>query len=107
MSVRVLIADDEPPARSRLRAMLAGHPDYDVIGEAGDGAEAVDVMLRERPNLVFLDIKMPELDGFEVLEALGAAEGPIPAIVFVTAFDEFALKAFEVGALDYLLKPFD
>ncbi|HVT39346.1 MAG TPA: LytTR family DNA-binding domain-containing protein [Gemmatimonadaceae bacterium] len=107
MSPRVLIADDEPPARSRVRTMLAGRADYEVIAEVGDGAEAVDVMLRDQPDLVFLDIKMPELDGFEVLQALETAEGVIPAIVFVTAFDAFAVKAFEVGALDYLLKPFD
>jgi two-component system LytT family response regulator len=107
MSIRVVVADDEPPARVRVRAMLAGHPDYEIIAEVGDGAEAVDAMLREQPDLVFLDIKMPELDGFEVLQTLQAAEGVIPAIVFVTAFDQFAVKAFEVGALDYLLKPFD
>lgn len=107
MKVRVLIVDDEPPARARVHAMLAAHDQCEVIGEAGDGADAADTILRESPDLVFLDIKMPELDGFEVIEALAALEGSTPAIVFVTAFDQYALKAFEVGALDYLLKPFD
>ncbi|MEP6493487.1 MAG: LytTR family DNA-binding domain-containing protein [bacterium] len=107
MNIRVLIADDEPPARARVRAMLSAHEHCEVSGEAADGAEAADMILRDCPDLVFLDIKMPELDGFEVLDALRIGEGPTPAIVFVTAFDQFALKAFEVGALDYLLKPFD
>ncbi|MEP6733694.1 MAG: LytTR family DNA-binding domain-containing protein [bacterium] len=107
MSPRVLIADDEPPARVRVRAMLASHPTYEIISEVGDGAAAVDVMLSERPDIVFLDIRMPELDGFEVIDALISASGAMPAIVFVTAYDAFAVKAFEVGALDYLLKPFD
>ena len=105
--MRILICDDEPPARTRVRAMLAGHEGYEIVGEAGDGAAAVDVMLRECPDIVFLDIKMPELDGFEVVDALEAQNGIAAAIVFVTAYDAFALKAFEVGALDYLLKPFD
>jgi len=107
MNIRVLIVDDEPPARARVRAMLAAHDRYEVSGEAGDGAEAADMILRDCPDLVFLDIKMPELDGFDVLQALTSIEGATPAIVFVTAYDQFALKAFEVGALDYLLKPFD
>lgn len=107
MKIRVLIVDDEPPARARVRAMLAAHEQYTVSGEASDGAQAADLILSESPDLVFLDIKMPELDGFEVLEALASVEGTTPVIVFVTAFDQFALKAFEVGALDYLLKPFD
>lgn len=104
---RVLIADDEPPAVARVRAMLEGRAEYQVVGVASDGAEAVDLLLREQPDLVFLDIKMPKLDGFEVLEALRALHATPPAIVFVTAFDDFAVKAFDVGALDYLLKPFD
>ncbi len=87
--------------------MLAAHDDCAIIGEADNGADAVDLILRERPDLVFLDIKMPELDGFEVLSALTELDGLVPGIVFVTAFDAFAVKAFEVGALDYLLKPFD
>ena len=108
LPVRVVIADDEPLARERVRSMLVGRPNYVVVGEAGDGTEAVDVILREHPDVVFLDVKMPELDGFEVVEAIdGTQEHGPPAIVFVTAFGEYAVKAFEVRALDYLLKPFD
>jgi two-component system LytT family response regulator len=107
-SVRVIIADDEPLARERVRSMLAGRPEYAIVGEAADGAEAVELIVREHPDIVFLDIKMPELDGFEVVDALEAdSDHPPPAIVFVTAFGEYAVKAFEVRALDYLLKPFD
>jgi two-component system LytT family response regulator len=106
--VRVVIADDEPLARERVRSMLAGRPEYAIVGEAADGAEAVELIVREHPDVVFLDIKMPELDGFEVVEALEAdPDHASPAIVFVTAFGEYAVKAFEVRALDYLLKPFD
>ncbi|HKW49544.1 MAG TPA: LytTR family DNA-binding domain-containing protein [Gemmatimonadaceae bacterium] len=112
---RIVIADDEPLARQRIRAFLDERDDVVIVGEARDGAEAIDVILREQPDIVFLDVKMPELDGFEVvagLEAMNQAEAdrparPLPAIVFVTAFGEFAVKAFEVRALDYLLKPFD
>src|SRR5689334_20353278 len=110
---RILIADDEPLARQRIRSMLDDRVDVVVVGEARDGAEAVDMILRETPDIVFLDVKMPELDGFEVIAALEGmqeshdADEPLPAIIFVTAFGEFAVKAFEVRALDYLLKPFD
>ena len=107
MTIRVLVADDEPPARARVRAMLQNRPGYRIVGEAGDGAAAVDVVVREAPDLIFLDVTMPQLDGFEVIDALEATGGVVPTIVFVTAFDEFALRAFEVGAIDYLLKPFD
>jgi len=107
MTTRVLVADDEPPARARVRAMLQDRPGYRIVGEAGDGAAAVDLVVREAPDLVFLDVTMPQLDGFEVIAALEATGGVVPTIVFVTAFDEFALHAFEVGAIDYLLKPFD
>ena len=106
--VRIVIADDEPLARERVRSMLASRLDCTIVGEAGDGAQAVELILREHPDVVFLDVKMPELDGFEVVEALDGASGHAPpAIVFVTAFGEYAVKAFEVRALDYLLKPFD
>ena len=110
--LRVAIADDEPLARQRIRSMLVDRQDCVVVGEARDGREAVELMLAERPDLLFLDIKMPELDGFEVIEALeslddGSGASALPAIVFVTAFDQFAVKAFEVRAVDYLLKPFD
>jgi two-component system LytT family response regulator len=86
--------------------MLSGRSECEVVGEAADGAEAVDLIVRERPDLVFLDVKMPELDGFEVIAALEEASA-VPAIVFVTAFSDYAVKAFEVRAIDYLLKPFD
>ncbi|HEY7233347.1 MAG TPA: LytTR family DNA-binding domain-containing protein [Gemmatimonadaceae bacterium] len=113
---RIVIADDEPLARQRIRSMLDDREDVEIVGEARDGAEAVDIILRDRPDVVFLDVKMPELDGFETIAALEAiVEGAekrgtaraLPAIIFVTAFGEFAVKAFEVRALDYLLKPFD
>jgi two-component system LytT family response regulator len=106
MSLRVLIADDEPPARVRVQAMLASHPECEVVADVGDGTAAVNAILDTHPDIVFLDIKMPELDGFEVLQALDATSAR-PAIVFVTAYDAFAVAAFDVGALDYLLKPFD
>ena len=109
---RILIADDEPLARQRIRSMLDDRADVMVVGEARDGAEAVDMILRDAPDIVFLDVKMPELDGFEVIAALeelrrASPKEAMPAIVFVTAFGEFAVKAFEVRAIDYLLKPFD
>jgi DNA-binding LytR/AlgR family response regulator len=100
--MRTLIVDDEAPARERLKRLLAGIEGIELVGEAADGTAAVEMIERERPDLVLLDIQMPGLDGFEVLEAL---ECP-PPIVFVTAYDEYAIHAFEVNALDYLLKPF-
>jgi two-component system, LytTR family, response regulator len=106
-ATRIVIADDEPIARDRVRSMLTGRPEYEIVGEAGDGAQAVELILGTQPDVVFLDVKMPELDGFEVLEALEADGAGAPAIIFVTAFGEYAVKAFEVRALDYLLKPFD
>ncbi len=105
MKIRALIVDDEPLARARLRALLADEPDVEVVGECGDGLEAVAAVQDLTPDLLFLDVQMPTLDGFGVLEALEA--GPMPAIIFVTAYDRYALRAFEVHALDYLLKPFD
>jgi two-component system LytT family response regulator len=105
MTLRVVIVDDEAVARSRLRRLLAEHRDVVIAGEAADGRAAVDVILTHRPDLVFLDIRMPELDGFEVLAALGADE--VPAVVFVTAFSAHATKAFDVNALDYLMKPYE
>ncbi|HXE57804.1 MAG TPA: LytTR family DNA-binding domain-containing protein [Gemmatimonadales bacterium] len=107
---RVVIADDEPFARERLRMLLAPHDGWTVVAECEHGAEAVEAILRERPDLVFLDVRMPELSGLEVAEALEArlrGSARVPAVVFVTAHEEFALKAFEVRALDYLLKPVD
>lgn len=101
--VRTLIVDDEPLARDKLRAFLARHPEFEVAGEAGDGLSAARMIDDERPDLIFLDIQMPEMDGFEVLSAVEIE--PLPYIIFVTAFDHYAVQAFEVGAIDYLLKP--
>jgi two-component system LytT family response regulator len=103
--LRVLVVDDEPLAREKLRLLLEGEPDVEIAGESADGRSAVADILRLRPDVVFLDVQMPELDGFGVLEAL---EGPPPpGVVFVTAYDKHAVRAFEVHAIDYLLKPFD
>lgn len=105
MNLRVLVVDDERHAREKLLGHLREERGVEIVGEAGNGLEAVEVINRLKPNLVFLDVQMPGLDGFEVIEAVGAAD--MPAVVFVTAFDEHALHAFEVEAVDYLLKPFD
>jgi two-component system LytT family response regulator len=105
MKIKTLIVDDESLARERLRQLLQDHPEIEVIGECADGKEAVTALERDPPDLVFLDIQMPELDGFEVLQTIRAE--PMPVIVFVTAYNQFALRAFEVHAVDYLLKPFD
>jgi two-component system LytT family response regulator len=102
--MRVLIADDEPLARRGIRQLLQAHPDVTVVGEARHGAEAARMLEALSPDLVFLDVQMPEMDGFEVLKALGSAR-ELPAVIFVTAYDEFAVKAFEAHALDYLVKP--
>jgi len=103
--VRVVVADDEPLVRRGLRMFIGAEQGLSLVGEARNGPEAVDVIRAERPDLVFLDVQMPELDGFGVLESL---EGePLPAVVFVTAYDEYAIRAFDVHAVDYLLKPFD
>ncbi len=104
MSIRTLLVDDERPARRKMQRFLDASPDFEVIGEAADGEEAIAAIARSRPDLVFLDVQMPKLDGFAVASALTP---PLPEIVFVTAHDQFALKAFEVHALDYLLKPYD
>lgn len=105
MKVRTLIADDELLARERLRQLLADEPEIDLVAECADGREAVTEIREKKPELIFLDIQMPELDGFAVLDAINLE--PMPIIVFVTAHDKFALRAFEVHAVDYLLKPFD
>ena len=102
MGLRCLIVDDETPARQRLRRLLSGLADLEVIGEAGDGLSALEKIAALRPDLVFLDIDLPELDGLAVAEAL-PLDGP--AVIFVTAYDEHALKAFELSAIDYLVKP--
>ncbi len=102
--IRAMIVDDEPPARRNLRALLKRDPEVELIKECGNGKDAVESIRALAPDLVFLDVQMPELDGFAVLERL--AGQPLPVIIFVTAYDQYALKAFEVSALDYLLKPF-
>jgi len=103
-ALTAVIADDEPLARERIRTLLAGFPEVVLVGEARDGNEAVAKVREVKPSLLFLDVQMPERDGFGVLEKLSPAA--TPAVVFVTAYDTFALKAFEVHAVDYLLKPF-
>jgi len=103
--IRALIVDDEPIARAGIRKLLDAEHDVSVVGECRDGAEAVERIRMERPDLLFLDVQMPELNGFEVLASLESRE--LPATVFVTAYDQYALDAFEASAVDYLLKPFD
>jgi two-component system, LytTR family, response regulator len=105
VSIRALIVDDEPLGRQRIRSLLKEEADLEVVGECADGLEAVAAIRDRRPDLVFLDVQMPGLDGFGVLEAVGPEQ--MPAVIFVTAHDAYALRAFEVHALDYLLKPFD
>jgi two-component system LytT family response regulator len=103
--IRTLIVDDEPLARSNLSVLLRLDPEIEIVGECASGAEAL-VQIRDLvPDLLFLDVQMPECDGFDVLEMLGKQLPP--AVIFVTAYDQYALRAFEAGALDYLLKPFD
>jgi two-component system LytT family response regulator len=103
--IRALVVDDEPLARSNLAVLLRMDPDIDTIAECGSGTEALAEIRNRRPDLLFLDVQMPECDGFDVLELLG---NDVPAaVIFVTAYDQYALRAFEAGALDYLLKPFD
>ena len=103
--IRALVIDDEPLAREMIREMLAGDPEVEIIGECGSGREAVTAIQSLSPDLIFLDIQMPELGGFEVLESFKTTGSPY--VIFVTAFDQYAVRAFEVHALDYLLKPFD
>ncbi|HEX6749234.1 MAG TPA: LytTR family DNA-binding domain-containing protein [Longimicrobium sp.] len=103
-TLRSLIVDDEPLARELLRRMLGAHDDVEVVGECASGTQAVEEIRATRPDLIFLDVQMPGLDGFAVLSELAP---DIPEVVFVTAYDQYALRAFDVHALDYLLKPFD
>ena len=105
MKIRTLIVDDEPLARQRVRKLLEADSDISILGECSDGKQAVAELRKLRPDLVFLDVQMPVLDGFGVLQSLVGTE--MPVVIFVTAHDRYALKAFEVHALDYLLKPFD
>src|SRR6476469_3420007 len=99
-----IIADDEPLARERVRSVLKDEPDVEIVAECADGAQALKETQKRQPDLLFLDVQMPRLNGFEVLEAL--SPGPIPVDIFTTAHDEHAIRAFEFSALDYLLKPF-
>jgi two-component system, LytTR family, response regulator len=103
--IRALIVDDEPLARDGVRLNLQKDPNFEVVGECANGHEAIASILRLKPDLVFLDVQMPELSGFDVLERI--PNDQLPLVVFVTAFDRFALKAFDVHALDYVLKPID
>ena len=103
--IRAVIVEDEPLGRALIRQMLRGDPEVSVIGECVDGEEAVEFLKSERPDLVFLDVRMPERDGFDVLAALNP--GHSSAVIFVTAHDEYAVRAFDINAVDYLLKPFD
>lgn len=103
--IRAVIVDDEPTARRGVRLMLQGDAEIEIIGEAANGLDAAELIRREQPDLVFLDVQMPGCDGFQVLQKVG--RGVVPAVVFVTAYDEHALHAFEVSAVDYLLKPYD
>src|SRR5262245_4417327 len=105
MNIQTLIVDDEPLARDRLQKLLSAEPDVTVLGQCSEGREAVRVIREKSPDLVFLDVQMPELDGFGVLAELEVEH--VPVVIFVTAHDKFALKAFEVHAVDFLLKPFD
>ncbi len=123
MAIKTIIVDDEPLAREKLRGFLEKEPDVEIIGECRDGREALEAIESDKPDLVFLDVQMPEMDGFEVLENLGPeglrrggaddkssrskASECLPTVIFVTAYDQYAIKAFDVHAVDYLLKPFD
>ena len=104
MSIRTFLIDDEPLARRSVRRFLRNDPAIEVIGECGDGQSAIDAIRSLSPDLIFLDVQMPEVDGFEVLRRLGS--GRMPAVIFVTAYDRYALQAFDSNAIDYLLKPF-
>jgi len=103
-TIRTLIVDDEPLSRERLKSLLAEEAEVEIVGECGDGCQAVLAIEELRPDLVFLDVQVPNLDGFHILESVGADR--IPAVVFVTAYDQYALRAFDVHAVDYVLKPF-
>ena len=105
---KVLIVDDERLSRQRIRRLLASEPECEIAGECENGSEAVRTLALERPDILFLDVQMPELDGFEVVHAIvDEPKQSKPLIIFTSAFDEYALRAFEVHAFDYLLKPFD
>ena len=104
MKIRTLIVDDMPLARELIKESLAGEEEFEIVAECGDGGDAIAAIKTLKPDLVFLDVQMPEVGGFEVIEYIGIEQ--MPVVIFVTAYDEFALRAFEACALDYLLKPF-
>src|SRR5204862_4941657 len=103
--IRAVIVDDEPLARRKIRQMLARDLEVEIVGDCANGREAITAINTQNPDLVFLDVQMPEIDGFAVLESIAAAR--IPLVIFVTAYDQYALRAFEVSAVDYLVKTFD
>ena len=103
--IKTLIVDDEPLARERLATLLANEPDIEIVAQCRDGEEAVTSVHDHAPDLMFLDVQMPQMNGFEVIDAVGPER--MPLVIFVTAYDQHALKAFQVRALDYILKPFD
>ncbi|HTL16759.1 MAG TPA: LytTR family DNA-binding domain-containing protein, partial [Patescibacteria group bacterium] len=105
--IRTIIVDDEAPARGRLRQLLKQESDIAIVAECTNGNQAVEAMHREQPDLAFLDVQMPRLNGVQVCQSILATNTPLPIVIFVTAYDSYALKAFEVHAVDYLLKPFD
>jgi two-component system, LytTR family, response regulator len=107
--IRTILVDDEPAARMRLARLLAQDPELDLVSECRNGTEALDAVMKHRPDLLFLDVQMPHLNGFQVMEQLHQQNRPdrIPFVVFVTAHDQYALRAFDVNAVDYLLKPYD
>jgi two-component system LytT family response regulator len=104
-NIKILIVDDEPLARERIRLLLDGKPEIKIIGESSNGHQAVESIIKLHPDLVFLDIQMPEFNGFDVIQVIGVEQ--MPVVIFVTAYDQYAVKAFDVHAIDYLLKPFD
>jgi len=104
MAIRTLIVDDEPPARRKLRRLLSCESDIEIVGDCADGPQAVAAIAEHHPDLVFLDVQMPEMDGMGVVHAVGPER--MPMVVFVTAFDRYAIQAFEISALDYILKPY-
>jgi two-component system LytT family response regulator len=107
MKIRTLIVDDEPHARARLRQLLKDEADFEIVAECANGRQAVESVTREQPDLMFLDVQMPRLNGFDVCAAVARNGAHLPLVVFVTAYDQYALRAFDVHAMDYLLKPFD
>jgi two-component system LytT family response regulator len=105
--IRTLLVEDEPLGRERLRTLLESEPDVEIIGECDNGVGAVAAVVELAPDLLFLDVQLPELDGFEVLERVRASSGRLPVVIFTTAFYKYAIRAFEIHAIDYLLKPYD